>query len=100
MDKAIENMPDDFEIKGFLKAHRAEVKNMCITEYNEEETMALFKKDWQEEGREEGYAEATRNVIRNMLLKGRPDEDIISIVECDNDMIDAVRRTITDKITH
>ncbi len=51
MDKAIANMPDDFEIKGFLKSHRAEVKNMCITEYNEEETMALFKKEWQEEGR-------------------------------------------------
>ena len=30
-------MPDDFLIKKFILANRAEVKDMCLTEYNEEE---------------------------------------------------------------
>ena len=50
VDAAIDEMPDEFEIKDYLIGHRAEVKDMCITEYNEAETMQMFK----EEGREEG----------------------------------------------
>lgn len=49
VDKAIQDMPEDFELKEFLTLHQSEVKNMCITEYNEAETMEMFK----EEGREE-----------------------------------------------
>lgn len=45
VDKAIEDMPDDFEIKLHLLAHRAEVKNMCVTEYNETETMQMLKEE-------------------------------------------------------
>ena len=54
VSKAIEEMPKDFVIKAFLEAHKAEVKGMLLTEYNEAETMELFK----EEGRAEGRAEA------------------------------------------
>ena len=43
-------MPEDFEIKEFLMGHLSEVRNMCLTEYDEAKTMQLFK----EEGREEG----------------------------------------------
>ena len=39
VDRAIEAMPKDFCIKPFLEAHRAEVKGMLLTEYNEAETM-------------------------------------------------------------
>ena len=38
-------MPDDFFIKPFLMAHRAEVKGMLLTEYNEAETMELFREE-------------------------------------------------------
>ena len=50
-------MPDDFEIKQFLMANKAEVTKMCITEYNEAETMNGFKQEGIEEGRAEGRAE-------------------------------------------
>ena len=63
VDKAINMMPDDFQIKRFLDGNRAEVKNMCITEYNEAETMQMFK----EEGREEGIAEGMLLSIRNLM---------------------------------
>lgn len=35
VDKALDEMPDDFLIKPFLIANRAEVKIMCLTEYDE-----------------------------------------------------------------
>ena len=38
-------MPDDFVIKPFLVAHRAEVKGMLLTEYNEAEAMEKFERD-------------------------------------------------------
>ena len=50
VDSAIQDMPEDFEIREFLIGHRAEVKDLCITEYNEAETMQMIR----EEGREEG----------------------------------------------
>ena len=53
-------MPENFEIKGFLTGHRAEVVDMCLTEYNEAETMQMFK----EEGREEGINEINALNIR------------------------------------
>jgi hypothetical protein len=51
IDQAITAMPDDFLIKPFLEAHRAEVKGMLLAEYNEAETMELFKADGEREGR-------------------------------------------------
>ena len=36
------SMPEDFEIKEFLVEHQSEVKNMCLTEYDEVETMQMF----------------------------------------------------------
>ena len=54
VDVAINDMPDDFEIKSFLIENKSEVRAMCITEYNEAETMQMFKEEGREEGREEG----------------------------------------------
>ena len=39
IDRAIEEMPKDFLIREFVVAHRAEVKDMCLTEYNEAEVL-------------------------------------------------------------
>ena len=35
-------MPDDFLIKKMLISNKAEVLDMCITEYNEAETFTLY----------------------------------------------------------
>lgn len=63
VDRAITDMPDDFLIKPFLIAHRAEVKGMLLTEYNEAEQMELFR----EEGRAEGAESERINNIRSMM---------------------------------
>ena len=36
-------MSEDFEIKTFLLANTANIKQMCLTEYNETETMEMFR---------------------------------------------------------
>jgi len=43
VDMVLNNMPSDFIIKPWLEANRKWVRNMLLTEYNEEETMELFK---------------------------------------------------------
>ncbi len=60
IDSALDNMPDDYLLKPFLMVNRAEVETMCITEYDEQETMESFK----EEGREEGIA---IGVVKNLV---------------------------------
>ena len=57
VDKAITDMPKDFIIRPYLEEHRSEVKGMLLTEYNEVETMELFREEGREEGRAEGREE-------------------------------------------
>ena len=71
IDRAITDMPDDFVIKPFLMAHRAEVKGMLLTEYNEAETMNLFKEEGRAEGRVEGLVKGFASLIRDGILSLR-----------------------------
>ena len=57
VDHAIDEMPEAFEIREYLVGNRAEVKQMCITEYNEAETMEMFREEGRREGRQEGRRE-------------------------------------------
>ena len=69
IDKAINEMPDGFVIKKFITANRAEVKDMCLTEYDETETMELFREEGREEGRKEGREEGRREDILVLMQK-------------------------------
>ena len=77
IDKTIDDMPDDFQIKSFIVANRAEVKDMCLTEYNETEVMEQFKEEGREEGREEGE-NLLASLINKLLSAGR-NEDIAKV---------------------
>ena len=57
VDRAIDDMPKDNLILPYLLANRTEVKNMCITEYDEAETMEMFKEEGRIEGHREGHRE-------------------------------------------
>lgn len=73
VDKAIDDMPQDYEIRPFLMGNKAEVKDLCITEYNEAETMKMIREESHEEGREEGEDKLGRLVTQLMSL-GRTDD--------------------------
>ena len=63
VDKTIAEVPDSFVLKQFLLEHKAEVKGMILTEYNEEEVMNGFK--------EEAYIVGNcRTPLLNMLADG------------------------------
>ena len=70
IDKAISTMPKEYLIKPFLEAHRAEVKGMLLTEYNEAEQMELFKEDGRREGRAEGRAEGIIDTLISLVKDG------------------------------
>ena len=67
VDKAILDMPESYVIQPFLHGHRSEVKDMLITEYDEEKTMRQFRDEGYEEGREEGRQETILKSIRNVM---------------------------------
>ena len=71
VDKAIDDIPEEYEIRMFLIGHRAEVRDMCITEYNEAETMRMIREESREEGREEGQMELLAKMVKSgdMSLK-------------------------------
>lgn len=52
VDNALCTMPEDFGLKKLLIANKAEVKQMCITEYNEAETMERFREEGETRGQE------------------------------------------------
>ena len=68
VDAAIEEMPENFVLKKFLAAHKAEVKGMYLTEYNEEKERQLAR----EEAREEAINEDRKRVAADMLKDGEP----------------------------
>ena len=68
IDKAISDMPDEFMIKPYLMTHRAEVKGMLLTEYNEAAAMELFKEDGRREGRLEGRMETLTHLVKRQTI--------------------------------
>ena len=80
VDSAINDMPKDYQIRKFLIKNRAEVKNMCLTEYDEAETMQLFK----EEGREEGRIEDVKNLMKNLKMSAKQALSSLGIPESEH----------------
>jgi hypothetical protein len=57
VDETIRLMPMDFVIRDFIMAHREEVKDMLLTEYNEAESHELFQLEGERIGHEKGLKE-------------------------------------------
>lgn len=89
VDSVIDEMPEEYTIKPFLKAHRAEVKGMLETEYNEAEIMELFKEDGRREGRELGREEGREETADKL-------NRLVSIL-ISSDRLDDLKRSTTDK---
>ena len=73
--------------------------DMCqaLKEWAEEER-SIGRKEGRAEGQQAGFVkgqqtgadEKTRTIVRNMLLRGMSDADIMAIAECDQEFIDKV----------
>ena len=70
VNKVISEMPGNFILKPFLEIHQAEVKGMLLTEYNETETMNLFKEEGLKEGIEKGIEKGIFSTLIGLVKKG------------------------------
>ena len=80
IDLAISAMPDSFVIKHFLVTHRAEVRGMLLTEYNETEQMELFKEDGIREGLIKGMVSLVKDgilTVKEAAVRAGVSEDVI-----------------------
>ncbi len=76
VEHAMADMPDTFSIKEYLIANRSEVQMICLTEYNEAETMNMFKEEGRLEGLEAGRRENRQEDLRKLashLMSRDPD---------------------------
>ena len=69
--------------------------DMCpaLVEWAGEER-SIGRKEGRKEGQQAGADEKARTIIRNMLMRGMPDADVMAIAECDQEFIDKVRLTL------
>ena len=72
VDAAIDEMPEDFAIRAFLLANRAEVKAMLLTEYDKERELELLRLEERREAKKELEAEVNERVAKDMLKKNYP----------------------------
>lgn len=68
LDIALNDLPDDAVIKPFLLANRAEVKAMCITEYDEEKTLRGRYEEGIEKGIEKGRIKTLAELVKDGIL--------------------------------
>ena len=68
---------------------------MCLTEYNEAETMNMFKEEGREEGREEGLEEGREEgreaerveTVEKLIRKGKNIEEIADLLDLSLDFV-------------
>ena len=102
VDAAIDEMPDDSLLEKFLLSHRAEVKGMYLTEYDEEkERMRALREGRNEgraegrvEGRTEGRNEEKARFVSEMLRKNLPLTLIEEISQLSKDVIYSIAQKI------
>ena len=70
VDETIRIMPMDFVIRDFIMAHREEVKDMLLTEYNEAASHELFQLEGERIGHEKGLKEGLKEGLEKGLKQG------------------------------
>ncbi|MDY5905409.1 MAG: hypothetical protein SPJ45_00810, partial [Anaerovoracaceae bacterium] len=60
VDRAVNECIKEGVLFDFLTAHKAEVKGMILTDYDEEKTMEMFKREYRQDGYSEGIQDGFR----------------------------------------
>ena len=87
IDKVINSIPEDFVIRSFIMGHRAEVKGMFLTEWNQEKVLQQEREDSLEQGREQGIVEGITRMLAGMLKKNLPRPMIAEISNLPDEVI-------------
>ena len=71
VEMALSAMPEDSVLKAFLLSNKAEVKRMCITEYNEAKVFSQQRDEGIAEGLAEGLAKGMEKGLAQGIEKGK-----------------------------
>ena len=89
IDKAVEECIEKEILKDLLLKYSAEVKNMLLTEFDEEKDWAIIAKGHEEigfeKGIEKGREEEKKNMIKKFLAKGKTKEEILDLTDLSNE---------------
>ena len=99
INKALDEMPEDFGIRDFLIRNREEVQMNILTEYDEEREWQLIRQDERELGREEGREEGRKEgidfrdsqMIESMLRRGKTVEEIVDFCDYPRELVEKIR---------
>ena len=98
VDMAVSSCIKDDILKEFLIAHRAEVLDVCITEFDEKTFVDGIKEEGREEGikegREEGIRIRDREKISQMLQKGKSPEEIAEFCDYPMELVMEVQNSL------
>ncbi|MCR4745629.1 MAG: hypothetical protein K5894_10435, partial [Lachnospiraceae bacterium] len=98
IDRAITEIPEGFVLRPFLMVHRSEVKGMLLTEYNEVETMQLFREDGRREGHQEGLKDGRKegilDAIQTFLKNGGTEEMAKTMLNVTDKQIEEAKKLI------
>ena len=81
VDRAIDEMSDDAELKRFLIGHRAEVKDMCLTEYDEKKHMEAVRAEEREDKEKKDIASVESFVDKGLISREVADQLISKFKE-------------------
>ena len=86
VDASVDEMPEDFVIREFIIANRAEVKTMLLTEYNEEKVMEKERQEGHKEGKKEGQKEMKKDMagLMSFLASNGRSDDIVKAGQDEN----------------
>ncbi len=98
VDKALNEMPDDYVIRSFLMEHRSEVRGIIDTEYNEAEIKEAFMNDGQAKGEtikliKQVYSKLRRNKSIEQIADELEESDNISLI---SDIVDLIKELSPD----
>ena len=99
MDEAVKECIHKGILADFLRKHRAEVKNVILTEYDREAHIRAEKKESWEDGVAEERERLLRSVIRMQRKKGQKEADIIAFLTEGFELPEAEARECYQRIT-
>ena len=84
VDRAVDECIKEGILSEFLSKHRAEVRGMILTDYDEEKTMEMFKREFREDGYSAGYDKGRQSEMQRIALqmktKGMSDDMIADVL--------------------
>ena len=94
IERTVEECIQENVLRDFLLENKAEVKKMCLYEYDEEQ-----QRKWdREEGREDGREEERNRMVKMLLRQGiLSDEKIMEVAEISEEELNRIRQSPNSK---